>query len=143
MIRQISLALMHVCLPATAAVSNTSDIARLSPQEDARVAELANNFFIQLKTTSLEGAMREAFAGNDDVFTVENLEKYRTIDRECGLATEIELVDRQDFGTRAVRRTYVTLQGSCLLKWDLTFKRLGTTWAVSGFKFKTLDGTNW
>lgn len=143
MIRQICLAIVLAYTPVTAVLGNTKDIATLSPEEDARVAELGDTFFNKLKTAGLEDAMRETFAGSDDAFTVEKLEQYRTVDRECGLATEVELIDRQDFGTRAVRRIYVTLQGSCLLRWDITYKRVGATWAYTGFKFKTLDGTNW
>ena len=36
-----------------------------------------------------------------------------------------------------------TVQGSCLIRWDIMFARRGITWSFEGYAFNTLNGNNW
>jgi hypothetical protein len=128
---------------ATPLSAQANEIAVLPPAEDARIADLARTFYDDVKKSGVEAAMRANFAESKDIVSAANLEIYRTIDVQCGRLSDVELIERKDFGTRAARRSYVSLHGTCLLKWDLTFQRTEKTWAFAGFAFNTLDGNNW
>jgi hypothetical protein len=56
---------------------------------------------------------------------------------------EVELIDTKDFGSRVARRSFVSVLGSCLIKWDIMFSRRGVVWYFEGFNYETLNGNNW
>ncbi|WP_033376514.1 hypothetical protein [Porphyrobacter sp. AAP82] len=128
---------------AASMAAQVNEVAVLPAAEDARIADLARDFFAGMAKNGIEAAMRAKFAGSDEVVSAANLENYRLIDAQCGRLSDVELIERKDFGSRAARRSYVSSHGTCLLKWDFTFQRTEKTWSFVGFSFKTLDGNNW
>jgi hypothetical protein len=121
----------------------TSEIAVMPPAEDARIAELTAAFFEDVRRLGLEETMRKNFAGDESVLAEANIANYQKIDAGCGKLSQLELVETRNLGTRAAKRMFVTVHGTCLIRWELAFKRLDKNWAFTGFHFKTIEGRDW
>ena len=61
----------------------------------------------------------------------------QTLDKDCGVAGSAERYSTRTFGSRAVREEFLVVMGSCLVKWDLTYLKVGVVWKVNNVSFKS------
>jgi hypothetical protein len=138
-----SFATALIFLLSAPAVAQSPEIAKPSSADENQIAAIADDFFGRIRDDGVEKAILAQFVQQDGVFTSELLASFRDVDRNCGKLIEVELIDTKDFGSRVARRSFVSVLGSCLIKWDIMFSRRGVVWYFEGFNYETLNGNNW
>lgn len=141
--RVLGIAALGLAVVASPAVSQPPAIAEVSDADHAAISELSQEFFDRVEAIGVEQAMIQTFSDAMEVNAPQMIEIYRDIDQNCATMSGVELVRSTDFGSRVARRTYVTRQGNCFIKWEFMFVKRGFAWSYEGFHFETLNGNNW
>ena len=128
-------ATIALMLTANAGAIPISDAQPLSAQDRASITKLEQQLFDQIARDGVEKTLRREFpsvADNSDAVAA-----MQTLDKDCGVAGSAERYSTKTFGSRAVREEFLVVMGSCLVKWDLTYLKVGVVWKVNNVSFKS------
>ena len=132
---KVLLAATALMLTANANAVTINDAQPLTAQDRASITKLEQQLFDQLARDGVEKTLVREFpsvAGNTAA-----LAGMQTLDKECGVAGSAERFSTKTFGSRAIREEFLVVMGSCLVKWDLTYLKVGVAWKINDIGFKS------
>jgi hypothetical protein len=120
-----------------------TDYQGMSPSERTEISKLEQDAFDLISKIGVEKAISQIFGKLGVDVPAETAEQFKKVDRLCGNLTSIERIKTTEFGSRVVRDTFISTQGNCQLKWDLTMVKRGLAWSYDRINFLTYEGNNW
>ena len=121
------------------------DVPSLPPADRAAVSALEQAFFDRVAKDGVEAAAIWQFTqvGATDQVTDELRQQFKKQDQNCGTVTSVERYRTESLGSRAVHDYFLVIQGSCVVRWKLSYARPGPKWTFRGFDYQSSDGANW
>ena len=118
---------------------------KLPAADRTAVSALEQGFFDRLAKGGIDTALTWQFTqiANESNLTEDHHKQFRGIDSSCGTLTSIERYRTESFGSRAVHDYFMAVQGSCVIKWRLTYAKVGTSWSFRGFNIQSSNGDEW
>jgi hypothetical protein len=120
-----------------------TDNQGMSPTDRAEISKLEQEAFDLIGKIGVEKAISQIFKKLGVEVPAETAEQFKKVDRLCGNLSLIERIKTTEFGSRIVRETFITTQGNCLLKWDVTMIKRGLAWSYDRINFVTYEGNDW
>ena len=122
-----------------------TEVSALPAADRAQISALEQSFFDGYEKNGMLATVQREYKalGQQDLVTEELVATFRKIDTACGVLASVQRFKTENSGSRVVRDHFVIVQGSCILKWNLTYIRVGNTWGFNAFDVKTYDGNDW